>query len=64
MIKLGLPPSPIDWLRALNPSTMLGTLSRFDKLKALSQSMGLPNGLVETAKAAADKAAQFAVGRL
>jgi hypothetical protein len=28
---------------------MLGTLSRFDKLKALSKSMGLPNGLVETA---------------
>jgi len=31
MIKLGLPPSPID------------------KLKALSQSMGLPNGLAERA---------------
>jgi hypothetical protein len=34
---------------------MFGTLSRFDKLKALSQSMGLPNGLVETAKATVDK---------
>jgi hypothetical protein len=29
---------------------MLGTLSRFDKLKALSKSMGLPNGPVESAK--------------
>jgi hypothetical protein len=33
--------SPLDWLGALSPSTMLGTLSRFDKLKVLSQSMGL-----------------------
>jgi hypothetical protein len=47
----GHPPSPIDWLRALSLSTMLGTLSRFDKLKALSKSKGLLNGLVETAKA-------------
>jgi hypothetical protein len=45
------PPSPIDRLRALSPSTMLGTLSRFDKLKAPSPSRGLPNGLVETAQA-------------
>jgi hypothetical protein len=33
------PPSPLDWLGALSPSTMLGTLS-------------LPNGLVETAQRA------------
>jgi len=29
--------APLDWLGALSPSTMLGTLSRFDKLKALTE---------------------------
>jgi hypothetical protein len=32
---------------------MLGTLSRFDKLKAPSKSRGLPNGLVEWVEAGA-----------
>ena len=42
--------SGVEWVKAPSPSTPLGTLSRFDKLKAPSMSRGLSNGRSRRAK--------------